>query len=226
MSLTFNSLSNDNPVVAITLKKVEKMQDGNNVKYETMVAALIKDGNLIKESLTPEDCHILHMAVGVAGEGGELLECFLNAGLYSGSTGVFLERFDRENCTEELGDLEFYLEGLSVATNAPLNFEAHAEVCDPLRLAAHVLVYSAKVLDAVKKAVIYRKELETTDFIAQLTNLTAHMASVYAMTKISREESRKANIGKLLTGEKARYKLGAYTDKQAQGRTDKDGKQG
>jgi hypothetical protein len=38
---------------------------------------------------------------------------------------------------------------------------------------------------------------------------------------ISGQECIEANMNKLLTGEKARYKLGVYSDKQAQDRADK-----
>jgi hypothetical protein len=38
---------------------------------------------------------------------------------------------------------------------------------------------------------------------------------------ISREQTLAANIHKLFSSDKARYKLGAYTDKQAQDRADK-----
>ena len=39
---------------------------------------------------------------------------------------------------------------------------------------------------------------------------------------ISRDQTLLSNMSKLLTGEKARYKLGKFTDKQAQNRTDKN----
>lgn len=48
--------------------------------------------------------HLLHMVVGIAGEAAELLEAVHNH-IYQG------EDLDRENAVEELGDLEFYMEG-------------------------------------------------------------------------------------------------------------------
>ena len=119
------------------------------IKFEDMVAALIKQGQDIIDSLTPSKANSLHMAVGVAGEAGELLDAIKKAVIYN-------KPLDRENVIEELGDLEFYMEGL-------------------------------------------RAELG-----------------------ITRQETIEANMKKLLTGEKARYKLGMYTDTQAIQRADKE----
>ena len=121
----------------------------NKVVYATMVATLVKPGSDIIESLTPAKANTLHMAVGVAGEAGELLDAIKKHVVYN-------KPIDRENIVEELGDLEFYMEGL-------------------------------------------RQELD-----------------------ISREECLEYNIKKLLTSDKARYKLGTYTDNQAQARADKE----
>lgn len=69
------------------------------------VAALTKSGADIQQELTAEDCHMLHMAVGISGEAGELLDAVKKAVIYR-------KPLDRENVVEELGDLEFYMEGL------------------------------------------------------------------------------------------------------------------
>lgn len=76
--------------------------------HKDMVAALIKDGAQILEELTPEKCHITHMAMGVSGEAGELLDAVKKHVMYN-------KDIDLENVIEEMGDLEFFLEGLRVA---------------------------------------------------------------------------------------------------------------
>jgi hypothetical protein len=43
-------------------------------KYDEMTAALSKAGSDIINELSPEKADLLHMAVGVAGEAGELLD--------------------------------------------------------------------------------------------------------------------------------------------------------
>jgi len=73
--------------------------------HAVMVRALAKDGALIADEMTPHSAHILHMAVGVSGESGELLDAVKKAVIYN-------KEIDRKNIVEELGDLEFYMEGL------------------------------------------------------------------------------------------------------------------
>lgn len=72
-------------------------------EFGDMVRALAKDGALIKAELTPEDADMLHMAIGVSGEAGELLDAVKKATIYR-------KPLDLENIIEELGDLEFYME--------------------------------------------------------------------------------------------------------------------
>lgn len=75
------------------------------IKFEEMVAALAKSGDAIVQELTGTDAHVLHMAIGISGEAGELLDAIKKGAIYR-------KDFDRENIVEELGDLEFYMEGM------------------------------------------------------------------------------------------------------------------
>jgi NTP pyrophosphatase (non-canonical NTP hydrolase) len=79
-------------------------------KFESMVAALVKDGQLIIDTLSPEKMHTLHMAAGISGEAGELLDAVKKYVIYN-------KALDRVNVIEELGDLEFYMEGLRQGLN-------------------------------------------------------------------------------------------------------------
>jgi NTP pyrophosphatase (non-canonical NTP hydrolase) len=81
------------------------MTDTPTPDHATMVAALAKPGADIVASLTPGTAHWLHMAVGVCGEAGELLDAVKKAAIYC-------KPIDLDNVIEELGDLEFYMEGL------------------------------------------------------------------------------------------------------------------
>lgn len=76
-----------------------------NTRHAELVAALAKPGADIVASLTPESAHALHMAVGVSGEAGELLDAVKKYAIY-------VKPVDRENVVEEMGDIEFYLQGL------------------------------------------------------------------------------------------------------------------
>ena len=76
-----------------------------SIVYSDFVATLAKKGEVIAAELTAEDAHLLHMVVGVSGEAGELLDAVKKAVIYR-------KPLDLENVIEELGDLEFYMEGL------------------------------------------------------------------------------------------------------------------
>lgn len=73
--------------------------------FEEMVTGLAKPGAKIAAEITADDAHLMHMAIGVSGEAGELLDAIKKRVIYR-------KDLDRENVLEELGDLEFYMEGL------------------------------------------------------------------------------------------------------------------
>ena len=76
-----------------------------NIKFEQMVSRLAKPGDQIISELTPEKAHQLHMVVGVVGEAGELIDAVKKSTIYN-------KPLDIINVIEELGDIEFYMEGL------------------------------------------------------------------------------------------------------------------
>lgn len=73
--------------------------------FASMVADLVKPGEDIIQQMTPSKANALHMAVGASGEAGELLDAIKRFVIYN-------KPLDRENVVEELGDLEFFLEGI------------------------------------------------------------------------------------------------------------------
>ena len=75
------------------------------INFEDMVKVLAKPGEAIIAQLTPDTAHNIHMAIGISGEAGELLDAVKKQAIYN-------KPIDRENVVEELGDLEFYMEGL------------------------------------------------------------------------------------------------------------------
>jgi NTP pyrophosphatase (non-canonical NTP hydrolase) len=79
-----------------------------NTPFSSMVNSLAKPGADIVASLTPNGAHMLHMAVGISGEAGELLDAVKKHIIYC-------KPVDRVNLVEELGDLEFYMEGVRQA---------------------------------------------------------------------------------------------------------------
>ena len=74
-------------------------------QFDKMTLALAKDGSQIKYEITPEQCNLIHMCVGISGESGELLDAIKKHVIYQ-------KPLDVENVKEELGDLLFYMSNL------------------------------------------------------------------------------------------------------------------
>ena len=79
----------------------------SHIDHSSLVKALCKHGVDVKNDMTPLTAHLLHMAVGISGEAGELLDSVKKSTIYC-------KPLDIQNVIEELGDLEFYLEGLRI----------------------------------------------------------------------------------------------------------------
>lgn len=75
------------------------------IDHQEMVTVLAKDGGQIQSELKASDCHNLHMCMGAAGELGEVIDLVKKSIFYR-------KEIDRKALIEELGDVEFYLEGL------------------------------------------------------------------------------------------------------------------
>jgi NTP pyrophosphatase (non-canonical NTP hydrolase) len=73
--------------------------------HQQLVEQLAKPGEDILKELTPEHVHAWHMATGACSEAGELLDAVKKYVCYN-------KPLDRENVVEEMGDIEFYLEGM------------------------------------------------------------------------------------------------------------------
>lgn len=73
--------------------------------FDKMVSDLAKPGLDIIRQMNPLKAHLWHMQTGASGETGELTDAIKRFVIYD-------KPLDRENVVEELGDLEFYLEGI------------------------------------------------------------------------------------------------------------------
>lgn len=73
--------------------------------YEQFVGTICKPGNEILTQLTPSQAHQWHMATGLSGEAGELIDAIKKHCIYQ-------KPLDIENVKEEAGDILFYLTGL------------------------------------------------------------------------------------------------------------------
>jgi NTP pyrophosphatase (non-canonical NTP hydrolase) len=189
------------------------------INHPDMVKQLAKSGEDIIKDMTPGAMHLLHMAVGISGESGELLEAILDVESF--------QHVDEENVKEELGDMEFYLEGYrqeiqvlreDTITYQDEDFSHHGisflgATLDFARLSAA----SGKLLDDTKKMAIYAKSLDIDLAIKHLKEVELYLESIRQHFGILYEETIDHNIDKL----GIRYKGHNYSNEQAQNRADK-----
>ena len=113
--------------------------------YSEFVSALTKPGDAIRSELTAEDCHRLHMAIGVSGEAGELLDAIKK-------TCIYRKPLDIANVREECGDILFYVTGLLDSLNISMD-EVIRENMEKLSLRYQSMAFSnhAAIARADKK---------------------------------------------------------------------------
>ena len=73
--------------------------------YDTFVVTRKKNPDHIVEEFNGTKADLLHMAVGISKEAGELLDAVARLCFYD-------KELDLENVVEEMGDIEFFLSGL------------------------------------------------------------------------------------------------------------------
>jgi NTP pyrophosphatase (non-canonical NTP hydrolase) len=83
-------------------------------EYAAFVESRRKGGEDIIFDMTPEGANLLHMAVGVSGEAGEMLDAVKKHTIYG-------KPLDTANVLEEAGDILFYLQGILTATGYTLD---------------------------------------------------------------------------------------------------------
>lgn len=178
-------------------------------EFSKMVTSLAKPGNDILKSLTPIKCDLMHMLIGLAGEGYELLEA-----ITSGK--------DHHHYIEELGDVHFYLERIAQILEID---DLRTEVVLPLEFPNiyEVMRLIGEVVDTGKKLVIYNQDKRREVLIRHTKALWYTLRRFEDLNLYDFDEILSANIHKLVGSEKARYKGGVYSDEAAQERRDKLG---
>lgn len=76
--------------------------------YEHFVASKCKSGQHILTSLTPEKCHLWHMASCIPGEAGELFDQVKKYLIYNKP----ITEEQMKEVSKEMGDILFYIQGL------------------------------------------------------------------------------------------------------------------
>lgn len=173
--------------------------------YEQIVQKLLKPDTIPMQ--------ILHCSIGVVGEVIELIEAKRSVANRESQRAYQLA------VVEELGDSAFYLQAclnVTMPGETLLQYEYHERT-----LEWHFLEQAGELLDCGKRHVIYGKAFEAPRWEKALKASIACFFSELRMAGLSLIQVQLANQEKLLTGEKARYALGIYTDAQANARQDK-----
>lgn len=183
-------------------------------KHSEMAAGLAKPGEAILASLTPGDMAMIHAIIGVCGEAAELMEA-----LYEPD----MEKIDRENVVEELGDIEFYLVELRrhLGVSRPA-FPGNSESICPrgethTKSCMNLLIEAGRLMDLIKKASIYRKHINTDEIMVLLGWVDNSLNEIREFFGVSREHTLIHNYNKL----ERRYPGFKYSDQAAQERADK-----
>lgn len=212
--------------------------------YSKMVDRLSKPGIEILDSLTGNDCHILHMLLGCVGEMMEIelaskkLDEMSNLAERQNLSREQWENIYSElqkNIDEEIGDFFFFFHGLAKGLSVKfgfiefdlfdINYETEFDLFDSAYKTSddfQFMCHFERLFDLCKKAIIYEKKIDSEEIKNALINSyksTALMICKY--TPHNRNVLLELNMEKLLTGEKARYKKGVYSNQQANDRADK-----
>ena len=170
-------------------------------RHADMVLKLAKGGDSILGTLDGPKVHLIHMTMGICGEVGELY----------GSMSM-------DNTVEELGDIEFYMQGLRQGLNIPRYTVVDNRDLLPDFINNHSLITSsAEILDLVKKHVIYDQPLKRNEVIRAMVIFEYHMQAKREFEGITYEHTLEGNMDKLAV----RYKNFQYSDAQAEQRNDK-----
>lgn len=182
-----------------------------HVNFEEMVCILFK-----KHGMHSQYEGLMHAAIGISGEVGEIFEAFLP------------DTPDQENLLEEYGDLEFYMEALcqaigvtkdTIGTMSDLLMQK--EKGRQYKL-TDMVVLAAKILDSAKRCWVYGKELEEmrVKLVTDIAHLTLCVDQIYKACGVKYEDIRYYNQVKLI-GEKGRFRNAVYSDAEARNRADK-----
>jgi hypothetical protein len=188
-----------NPTTYASLRLQENFPD-----YTQMVQ------NLFNVDLPGPHSGLLHAAIGLAGESGELRSAE-----------------SRDNLREECGDMEFYLEALELQLAA--GYQGIYDVQDSrLRhitlgnVLDNVHTLSSDILDLAKKAWVYKdREVKWLELYSLSATMRRNLDVLYELTGFTQSAIRYNNQCKLI-GDKGRYKSGKYSNEAALAREDKN----
>lgn len=186
-------------------------------QYTLFTIGIIKPGKEILSNLNPDQAHMIHMLLGLAGELGEVKSHLDNKPIW-----------DKEGITLELGDLLFYLSSIFYAIDPASHYSMNgilknclASRRSPQDEGARIDEYfgnlmqsSLDMIDALKKSIIYGKDI--VDIIVYPKRIYNYYIKLVYSLGISLDNIIEQNVAKL----SERYPSGKYTDGDALNRKD------
>ncbi len=141
---------------------------------------------------------LLHVALGVTGESGEI-SCQQHQWEYQGG------RVDAFNIIEECGDMMWYLALLLDAIQCDFEFgNVDTAIIDPHghnECCLMISTFTGNISDIIKKHVIYGRDLNRTELLIQAKSLFRCLVYLALEHRLSIEDVAEKNLAKL----KARY---------------------
>ena len=185
--------------------------------YANVVQPLAKDPNQILLTMSPEKMHLWHMGPALLGEVIEM---------------NFASPEDIEELKKELGDIVFYVLGISGPLNLTIfdpSEETMKNILESLvddeqsfNPAEKMMENAERVFTFIKRFCIYNKPVNLADEVAEglqnIINLVAIISKEFCHCTV--EDVLQANKEKLITGTNARYQSGTYSDTEANTRAD------
>jgi hypothetical protein len=171
--------------------------------YNQMVAKLAKPGADILATLTPERFEMLAGVCSTLVNAGNNLDVAKKVAIYN---KVVAPAPEQAAFGRDLADAFLLLT---------------PEKVHLLHMAIGLAGEAAEMLDQVANHVFHDAPLDAENVVEEGGDATFYVCGLALGIGSSLEEMQAANKVKLLTGEKARYKLGMYTDTQAIARADK-----
>jgi len=212
--------------------------------FSKFVATLAKPGADIVASMTPASADLWHGGTGVSTEAGELMEAVQNYMIFNVSRDnvdfypdpVGYEDAIRVNMIEECGDLYFYAQ--MIRNNIYADAKATGDVVDllltralpdeeidhdapfgdtMLYLTVDMNIAAVKLLDLIKKIVVYNKAVPLDALIEALEEVEILVGLVAQALGVPIQFIEDENRAKLAV----RYAGMTYTDDAANARADK-----
>lgn len=198
-----------------------------------MVLRLAKPGDDILKSLTPEDCHLLHIGGCLGSEAGEILEALDGTLVPDFPTkGGPVKLTSEKEVMEECGDWEFYWTSMAAHFGVSRSEVRTKAIRGSYHHVVQLMILGGNFWDVIKRMVIYRKPKDqpdkkfggkTLEEAARgiLLEMRSQMNSFYFYVNFEPETVLEENWTKLADNDKGRYGAGGYSDQAAQDRRDK-----